>query len=81
MKLTRKMPDMIFFLNAGVRLTTTEDIIVGHLKELCDMGVEIYSCGTCLKFYELEGELKVGRVGSIDQVIDGMRDFTETIWI
>ncbi len=53
-----------------------EDIVVGHLKELCDMGVEIYSCGTCLKFYELEQELKVGRIGSIDQVIDGMRDFT-----
>ena len=41
------MTSSIFFLNAGVRLTTKSQEIVPLLKEIEARGVEIYSCGTC----------------------------------
>jgi len=37
---------MMFFVNVGVRLTTVNDEMIGVLKEIAVMGVEIFSCGT-----------------------------------
>lgn len=81
MKVTREIPHTIFFLNAGVKLTTINKDIIPVLKELEAMGVEIFSCGTCLKYYKLESKLKVGYRGTTSQVIEGMKDFKKTIWI
>jgi selenium metabolism protein YedF len=77
----RDLPHTIFFLNAAVRLTTTEDSVVPQVRKLADKGVQIYSCGTCLKFYTLEDELKVGKTGSIDQVVDAVMGPQRVVWI
>lgn len=68
-------------LNAGVKLTTLNEEIFPTLKELESMGVEIFTCGTCLKYYNLESELKVGYRGTTGKIIEGMKDFKNTIWI
>ena len=81
MKTYRQLPHTIFFLNAGVKLTTTNAEISTLLKEIEAMGVEIYSCGTCLKYYNLESELKVGRRGTTNHIVEGMQDFDKTVWI
>lgn len=80
-KVTREIPHTIFFLNAGVKLTTVNDEIIQILKELESMGVEIFSCGTCLKYYHLESELKVGYRGTTNHIVEGMKDFKKTVWI
>lgn len=81
LKVTRELPHTIFFLNAGVRLTTVDGEIVPILKAIEAMGVEIYSCGTCLKHYGFEDALKVGRRGSSDIVVEGLKDFQKTVWL
>jgi selenium metabolism protein YedF len=81
MKVTKQLPHTIFLLNAGVKLTTVNDEIVNVLKELETLGVEIYSCGTCLKHYNLDAELKVGDRGTIIQTVEAMRDFEKIVWI
>lgn len=81
MKVTKELPHTIFFLNKGVRLTTLNEESIHILKELEAMGVEIFTCGTCLKHYNLESELKVGYRGTTDKIIEGMKDFKNTIWI
>ena len=81
MKTYRQVPHTIFFLNAGVRLTTTNADIWPILKEIEAIGVEIYSCGTCLKHYGLEDELKVGHRGMTNYIVEGMKDFLKTVWI
>lgn len=81
MKTYRQLPHTIFFLNAGVKLTTTNDAIWPVLKEIEAMGVEIYSCGTCLKHYDLEAELKVGHRGTTNHIVEGTKDFDKTVWI
>ena len=80
-KVTKEIPHTIFFLNVGVRLTTTNKEIIPLLKELEDMGVEIFSCGTCLKHYNLESELKVGYRGTTNHIVEGMKDFKKPVWI
>lgn len=80
-KVTRELPHTMFFLNAGVKLTTLNTEIAAILKDIEKMGVEIYSCGTCLKHYGLEQELKVGRRGTTNHIVEGLKDFEKTVWI
>jgi len=79
MRATGDYPHTIFFLNAGVRLTTLDENVFPILQELKENGVEIFSCGTCLKFYGLESQLKVGDVGSILQTVEALKKF-KVVW-
>jgi selenium metabolism protein YedF len=81
MKIYKELPHTIFFLNSGVKLTTVNEDIYSIIKGIADMGVEIYSCGTCLKYYNLESELKVGNRGTTNHIVEGMKDFKKTVWI
>jgi len=81
MKVYKQLPHTMFFLNAGVKLTTVNDEIAGVLKEIEALGVEIYSCGTCLKYYNLESRLKVGYRGTTNHIVEGMQDFDKVVWV
>jgi selenium metabolism protein YedF len=80
-KVTKELPHTIIFLNAGVRLTTVSDEFIPLLKEIESLGVEIFTCGTCLKYFGLESELKVGYRGTTNHVVEGMKEFRKTIWV
>jgi selenium metabolism protein YedF len=81
MKVTKELPHTIFFLNTGVKLTTLDNEFVSLLKEFEEMGVEIFTCGTCLKYFNLESELKIGYRGTTNHIVEGIKDFKRTIWI
>ena len=81
MKVYKQIPHTIIFLNAGVKLTTVNDETIGVLKDMEALGVEIYSCGTCLKHYNLESALKVGYRGTTNHIVEGMQDFDKVVWI
>jgi selenium metabolism protein YedF len=81
MKTYRQLPHTIFFLNAGVKLTTINKETAPILNDIEAMGVEIYSCGTCLKHYSLESQLQVGHRGTTNHIVEGMKDFRKTVWI
>jgi selenium metabolism protein YedF len=74
-------PDTIFLMNAGVRLSTTHDEMVGILKDIESMGAKILSCGTCLKFYGLEDKLQVGQVGGMNVLVEGAKNFEKMVFI
>ena len=81
MKVYKQLPHTLFLLNAGVKLSTVNDETVGLLRDIEAMGVEIYSCGTCLKHYNLESELKVGGRGTTNHIVEGMQDFDKVVWV
>lgn len=81
MKVYKEVPHTIVFLNSGVKLTTVHTEIAHIIKEIESLGVEIYSCGTCLKYFNLESELKVGYRGTTNHIVEGMKDFKKTVWI
>jgi hypothetical protein len=75
------MPHTIFFLNAGVKLTTADAEIWPILKAIVAMDIETYSCVRCLKHYKIEAELKVGHRGTTNHIVEGMKDFSKTVWV
>ena len=79
-KSTKEIPHTIFFINAGVKLTTLDEDISGILKDIAFMGTEIYSCGSCLAHYNLEDKMKVGSRGASTQVVEALNDF-KVVWV
>ncbi len=65
MKVYRELPNTIFFLNTGVKLTTVNEETVALLKEFDAMGVLIFTCGTCLDFFGLKEKLAVGSASNM----------------
>ena len=66
-------PGAVLFMNAGVKLPTLDEQIVDHLKALSDSGTEILVCGTCLNFYGLTDQLKVGAVSNMYDIVTRMQ--------
>lgn len=75
------LPNRIFFMNTGIFLTTKNDETVELLKQLENKGTEIFTCGTCLKYYQLENELRVGKRGGTDIYLEGIFYFEKILWI
>lgn len=71
----------LIFMNSGVELTTGNLEIIEVLKVFEEKGSIIYSCGTCLDFYGLKEELKIGLItnmySSVELLVgDGNRVIT-----
>jgi selenium metabolism protein YedF len=69
----KNLPKNIVLVNRGVFLTTKDENkeIIDILKELQKRGVNIYSCGLCLNFYNIDAnELKVGEIGNAYDSMD-----------
>ena len=66
-------PGAVLFMNAGVKLPTLDEQVVEHLKALSAAGVEILVCGTCLNFYGLTEQLRVGTVSNMYDIVTRMQ--------
>ncbi len=74
-------PKAIMLMNSAVKLATVNEAAVEHLKNLADMGTEIFSCGTCLDFYQLTALRRVGEVTNMYTIVERMTDAANTIVI
>lgn len=80
LKAVKEIPDTIFLLNAGVRLSAQNEETSALLKDIEAMGTKVYSCGTCLKHYGLEGSLRAGEVGGMVVLIEGLSG-GRVVWV
>ena len=64
------LPDTLLFYNGGAYLTCEDSPALDDLKALADAGVEILTCGTCLKFYDIEDKLAVGSVTNMYVIVE-----------
>ncbi|MGI6108867.1 MAG: sulfurtransferase-like selenium metabolism protein YedF [Bacilli bacterium] len=62
------LPTSILFMNAGVKLATLDEQVIGHLKKLEERGVEILVCGTCLNYYNLTEKLQIGQISNMYEI-------------
>ncbi len=60
----KDLPEKIIFVNRGVYITCFWEETIEHLKQLEEKGVEIYSCGACLNYFNITDKLKVGKIGN-----------------
>lgn len=79
-KATKEIPHTIFFVNAGVKLTTVNEETIPILKDIAELGTEIYSCGTCLEHYGLVEKMQVGNRGASTQVVEALNE-QKVVWV
>ena len=72
-------PETILFYNEGVKITTQESDTVKDLLFLESEGVEIVNCGTCLDFFKLKDDLKVGSITNMYDIVERMEKAEKVI--
>lgn len=66
------LPSHILLYNGGVKLAATTGKGLEALQKLEGKGVTIWSCGTCLEFFHLEEERKVGSLTNMYDIMNIM---------
>ena len=64
-----KLPSKVLFYNSGAYLTCEDSDSLEDLKTLEAEGVEIYTCGTCLNFYDITDKLAVGSITNMYDIV------------
>jgi hypothetical protein len=57
---------------SGIRLTVKGLPVLEDLKDLCQRGVEVLSCGTCAGNFNLKKKLAVGEVSNMYTIAETM---------
>lgn len=73
-------PKNIFFVNSGVFLTVSGSQVLEEIRKIEEYGANIFSCGTCLDFYNLKEKLEVGKIGNMSLLIDLLYDEGLILW-
>ena len=66
------LPDAIYFVNSGVKLTIGGSDVIEPLAELANRGVDIASCGLCLEFFNVKEALTVGRISNMLELVNAL---------
>ena len=64
------LPKTIIFYNEGVKLAVENSESLKDLKNLEERGVEILCCGTCVNFYGLTDEIKIGSITNMYNIVN-----------
>ena len=64
------LPDTVIFFNSGVQMVVEGSPVLEDLQALCNQGVEILACGTCLGYYELKDQVVVGEVSNMYTIVE-----------
>ena len=63
-------PSAVLFMNGGVKLVAGEEQqVIDSVSTLVARGVDVLVCGTCLDFYGLKDQLKVGEVSNMYDIL------------
>lgn len=62
-------PSAILLLNSGVKLAVVGSELIRDLAELERRGTAVLACGTCLEFFELSDQLRVGQVTNMLEIV------------
>lgn len=66
------LPSKILFYNGGATLTCEGSDSLEDLQSLEAQGVEIFTCGTCLNYYGMTDNLKVGSITNMYDICEAM---------
>ena len=61
--------EAIVFYNGGVRCLVEGSEFLPALSTLSEHGVALIACGTCVDAFELRDRIRVGAVGSMDEIL------------
>ena len=76
-----QLPAYMLFMNEGVKLVAGDcpQQNVDCLNAMIEKGTKVLVCGTCLNFYGIKEELKVGTVSNMYDILGAMQEVAKTI--
>ena len=77
---SERVPSYVLFMNEGVKLPAgDEPQIIENLNTLIEKGTKVLVCGTCLNFYVIKDDLKVGTVSNMYDILGAMQEVSKVI--
>lgn len=76
-----EMPDTIVCYNSGAKLVAKGSMVLDALNGLYEKGVDILTCGTCLKHYQLGDQVEVGRSTDMGEIVELMMTYDKVITV
>ncbi|NWO22828.1 sulfurtransferase-like selenium metabolism protein YedF [Mogibacterium timidum] len=77
---SENIPTYVLFMNDGVKLTTgIEPQIIDNLNTLIEKGAKVLVCGTCLNFFGIKDDCKIGTVSNMFDILGAMQDVSKVI--
>ena len=74
------IPSYVLFMNDGVKLTTgIEPQIIDNLNTLIEKGAKVLVCGTCLNFFGIKDDCKIGTVSNMFDILGAMQAVSKVI--
>ena len=73
------LPAVICFYADGVRLVVAGSPVLDSLKSLEAKGVRLILCSTCLNYFNLIDQVRVGIVGGMADIIEAQRRASKVI--
>jgi intracellular sulfur oxidation DsrE/DsrF family protein len=74
-----QLPAVVCFYADGVHLVVDGSPILDTLKSMEEKGVRLIICNTCLNFYDLTEQVRVGIVGGMTDIIEAQRRAVKVI--
>ncbi len=69
---TNPLPSQILFYTDGVKLACKGSPVLEQLRALKAKRVELILCSTCLNYFGLAGEVEVGIVGGMPDILEAI---------
>lgn len=77
---SENIPAYILFMNGGVQLITgVEPQIIDDLNTLIEKGTKVLVCGTCLNYFGVKEDCKVGTVSNMYDILGAMQSVEKVI--
>ncbi|HDP70031.1 MAG TPA: sulfurtransferase-like selenium metabolism protein YedF [Actinobacteria bacterium] len=73
--------DKVIFMNGGVELVVESSPVLEGIRALCDKGVQILACGTCLDYFGLKEKMAVGTISNMYDIVDFFSEAERVITI
>lgn len=75
------VPDRMIFMNTAVFLTTAGSPVEDQLRQLEEKGSGLFSCTTCLEYFNRKDRLTVGKPSTMKDTLASMLEFARVITI
>ncbi len=64
------LPTAICFYSDGVKLATRNSPVLEELESLESKGVKLLVCSTCLNYFQVFEDLRVGTAGGMKEIVE-----------
>ncbi len=81
LKEENNLPVALLFYGEGVKLLCDGSTVLDSLSAMENKGVKLIACKTCLNFYEIIDNIKVGMVGTMADILTFQMEADKVITI